>query len=235
MDSATARSGNIGRATGANTPQASEKETLASRSRNPGPATVRVVKSLLFVLALLPLLRLVAGFFFDRLGANPIELITRSTGTWTLTCLLITLSVTPLRQLSGWHWLLRLRRMFGLFTFFYVCLHFTTYIWLDQFFDWPAIWKDILKRRFIWIGFAAFVMLIPLAATSTNAAIRWMGARGWQRLHRLVYAIAICGVIHYWWLVKKDITQPLIYASVLAVLLGFRVVNALRQRSTPRR
>ena len=114
--------------------------------------------------------------------------------------------------------------MLGLFAFFYACLHFTTYLWFDQFFDWAAIWKDILKRRFIWIGFAAFVMLIPLAMTSNNAAIRAMGARNWQRLHRLVYVIAICGVIHYWWLVKKDVTQPAIYASVLVVLLGARVM-----------
>ena len=138
--------------------------------------------------------------------------------------MLITLGVTPLRKLTQWHWLLKLRRMLGLFAFFYACLHFTSYLWFDQFFDWAAIWKDILKRRFIWIGFTAFVMLIPLAITSSNAAIRGMGARNWQRLHRLVYVIAICGVIHYWWLVKKDVTQPAIYASVLIVLLGARVV-----------
>ena len=190
----------------------------------PRARTIAAVKTIVFTLALLPLARLIAGFFLERLGANPIELITRSTGTWTLTFLLITLGVTPLRQLTGWHWLLRLRRMLGLFAFFYACLHFTTYIWFDQFFDWAAIWKDILKRRFIWVGFGAFVMLIPLALTSSNGAVRWMGSRGWQRLHRLVYAIAICGVVHYWWLVKKDLTQPLIYASVLAILLGFRIV-----------
>ena len=138
--------------------------------------------------------------------------------------MLITLAVTPLRKLTQWHWLLKPRRMLGLFAFFYACLHFTTYLWFDQFFDWAAIWKDIVKRRFIWIGFSAFVMLIPLAMTSNNAAIRAMGARNWQRLHRLVYVIAICGVIHYWWLVKKDVTQPAIYASVLVVLLGARVM-----------
>ncbi|MEP6701662.1 MAG: protein-methionine-sulfoxide reductase heme-binding subunit MsrQ [Betaproteobacteria bacterium] len=194
--------------------------------RSPQPATLKAVKSIAFVLALLPLARLIAGFFLDRLGANPIELITRSTGTWTLTFLLITLAVTPLRRLTGWHWLLKLRRMFGLFAFFYVCLHFTTYIWFDQFFDWTEIWKDILKRRFIWIGFSAFVLMIPLALTSTNAAVRKLGAARWQKLHRLIYVIAICGVIHYWWLVKKDVTQPMIYAGVLAVLLGYRVVAA---------
>ena len=207
---------------------------FADRLRAPSPAVVRAVKAVVFVLALLPLARLVIGFVLDKLGANPIELITRSTGTWTLTFLMITLAVTPLRHISRWHWLLKLRRMLGLFAFFYACLHFTTYIWLDQFFDWAAIWKDILKRRFIWIGFTAFVLLIPLALTSTNAAVRAMGTRRWQRLHRLVYGIAICGVIHYWWLVKKDITQPTIYAAVLGVLLAYRVgaaVVAGRSRS----
>ena len=219
----------MGRGAGASAP-AFEPKSPAARLRNPGAAVIRGVKVAAFLLALLPLVRLVAGFFLERLGANPIELITRSTGTWTLTFLLITLGITPLRRITGWHWLLRLRRMLGLFAFFYACLHFTTYIWLDQFFDWAAIVKDILKRRFIWIGFAAFVMLIPLAATSSNAAVRWMGGAGWQRLHRLVYAIAICGVVHYWWLVKKDVTQPLIYGSVLAVLLGYRLVQAWRTR-----
>ena len=204
---------------------------LAARVANPQPATVRIVKTIAFVLALLPLARLVAGFFLDRLGANPIELITRSTGTWTLTFLLITLGVTPLRRMTGWNWLLRLRRMLGLFAFFYACLHFTTYIWFDQFFAWPAIWKDILKRKFIWIGFSAFVLLIPLALTSTNTAVRKLGAPAWQRLHRLVYVIAIGGVIHYWWLVKKDVTQPMIYAGVLGLLLGVRIVLALRKRA----
>jgi methionine sulfoxide reductase heme-binding subunit len=200
--------------------------TIGARLRAPTPAAIRTLKSIAFVLALLPLARLVAGVFLDRLGANPIELITRSTGTWTLTFLLITLGVTPLRRMTGMHWLLKLRRMLGLFAFFYACLHFTTYIWFDQFFDWPAIWKDILKRRFIWIGFSAFLMLIPLAVTSNDASVRKLGGRAWRRLHRLVYVIAICGVVHYWWLVKKDITQPLIYAVVLAALLGFRVVAA---------
>jgi sulfoxide reductase heme-binding subunit YedZ len=211
-------------------PAPASRRPLAARLANPTPAAVHTVKSIAFVLALLPLARLVAGFFLDKLGANPIELITRSTGTWTLSFLLITLGVTPLRRITGWHWLLRLRRMLGLFAFFYACLHFTTYIWFDQFFDWAAIWKDIQKRRFIWIGFSAFVMLVPLALTSTNAAVRKLGAPAWQRLHRLIYVIATCGVVHYWWLVKKDITQPAIYAGVLACLLGFRVALAMRRR-----
>jgi methionine sulfoxide reductase heme-binding subunit len=229
MDSATIRSGTAAQGAGASA-HPDRQKSLAARLRTPKPAAIRVAKAAFFVLALLPFTRLVAGFFLDRLGANPIELITHSTGTWTLTFVLITLSVTPLRQITGWHWLLRLRRMFGLFAFFYVCLHFTTYIWFDQFFDWQAIWKDILKRRFIWIGISAFLMLIALAATSTNAAIRRLGVPGWQRLHRLVYVVAICGVVHYWWLVKKDITQPFIYGCVLAALLAFRVVQAWRKR-----
>jgi len=218
------------------------KKSLAARLRAPDPAAVRAIKSIAFVLALVPLASLVARFFLDRLGANPIELITHSTGTWTLRFLLITLAVTPVRRLTGWQWLLKLRRMLGLFAFFYACLHFTTYIWFDQFFDWPAIWKDILKRRFIWIGFSAFVLLIPLALTSTNAAVRTLGAVRWQRLHQLVYVIATCGVIHYWWLVKKDVTQPMIYAGLLVVLLGYRLgvatirsngIARLRERVRP--
>ena len=191
---------------------------------------MRWTKALAFVLCLGPLARLVAGGFLDRLGANPVELITRSTGTWTLTFVMITLAVTPLRRLSGWHWLARLRRMFGLYAFFYASLHFTTYIWLDQFFDFAAIAKDVVKRPFITVGFSAFVMLIPLAATSTDAMVRRLGGKNWTALHRLVYVLAICGVVHYWWLVKRDITQPALYALVLAVLLGFRAVVSVKRR-----
>ena len=196
----------------------------------PSPGFIRWTKALVFVLCLGPLARLIAGAFLDRLGANPVELIARSTGTWTLTFVMITLSVTPLRRMSGWHWLARLRRMFGLFAFFYASLHFTTYIWLDQFFDFAAIAKDIVKRPFITVGFSAFVMLIPLAATSTDAMVRRLGGKNWTALHRLVYVLAICGVVHYWWLVKRDITQPAIYALVLAVLLGFRAAVSLKRR-----
>lgn len=192
--------------------------------RNPSAGAIRAIKAVVFALALLPFARLVGGFFLDRLGVNPIETITRSTGTWTLVFLLITLTVTPLRRITGWNWLLRLRRMLGLFAFFYVCLHFTTYIWLDQFFDWRGIVKDIAKRPFITVGFSAFVLLIPLAATSTNAMVKRLGAARWLALHKLVYLIGMLGVVHYWWLVKKDITQPAIYGAVLAVLLGYRLV-----------
>jgi sulfoxide reductase heme-binding subunit YedZ len=191
--------------------------------------TVTVLKVVVFFICLIPLARLVTYGIYDKLGANPIEFITRSTGTWTLVFLLVTLSVTPFRRLSHWSWLIRFRRMFGLFAFFYVLLHFTTYLWLDQFFDWQAILKDIAKRPFITIGFASFILMIPLAVTSANAMVKWLGGKRWQKLHRLVYVIAIGGVIHYWWLVKKDITQPAIYALILAVLLIIRVVFVLQK------
>jgi len=186
-----------------------------------------LLKALVFVVCLIPLARLGWYGYTDQLGANPIEFITRSTGTWTLIFLLITLSVTPLRKISGWQALIKLRRLLGLFAFFYAGLHFTTYIWLDQFFDPQSIYKDVLKRPFITIGFTAFMMLIPLALTSTNAMIKRLGGKRWRQLHQLVYFIAICGVVHYWWLVKKDITQPAIYAGVLAVLLGYRLMVML--------
>ena len=187
-------------------------------------------KALTFLLCLIPLARLGWLGMSDGLGANPIEFITRSTGTWTLVFLMITLSVTPLRRITGWNGLIRFRRMLGLFAFFYVCLHFTTYIWLDQFFDWAEIVKDVIKRPFITVGFVSFVLLIPLAVTSTNAMQRRLKRR-WQLLHRLVYLIAIGGVVHYWWLVKKDITQPVLYALVLAALLGFRLAFSWAQRA----
>jgi sulfoxide reductase heme-binding subunit YedZ len=194
------------------------------------PRQFTTLKAALFILGLGPLASLVYGLLTDTLGANPIEALTRSLGDWTLRFLLITLAVTPLRRLTGLNWLVRLRRMLGLFTFFYAFLHFTSYVWLDQFFDLADIWKDIVKRPFITVGFASFLLLIPLAATSTNAMIKLLGGRRWQALHRMVYAIAGFGVLHYWWMVKKDITQPAIYAGVLALLLGVRLYWALRAR-----
>jgi sulfoxide reductase heme-binding subunit YedZ len=183
------------------------------------------LKAALFLASLIPLIRLGWYGYSSQLGANPIEFITRSLGTWTLVFLLITLSITPLRKLSGWSWLIKLRRMAGLFAFFYALLHFITYIWLDQFFDLHDIYKDVIKRPFITIGFAAFILLIPLAITSTNAMIKRLGGKRWLLLHRLIYLIAVFGVLHYWWLVKKDITQPLIYSAVLATLLAYRIVT----------
>ncbi len=198
--------------------------------RSPSQAFVQRTKWLLILLGMLPLTRLVVGYFTNQLGANPIELITRSTGTWTLVGLAVTLSITPLRKLLNWPWLVRLRRTAGLLAFFYVCLHFTTYIWFDRFFDVPDIIKDVIKRPFITVGFAAFLLFIPLAVTSNNAIIKKLGAKLWQRIHYLVYVIAILGVVHYWWLVKKDLTQPIIYACVFALLLGSRIVWKLREK-----
>ena len=188
------------------------------------------LKILVFLLGCFPLLRLVILAISGQLGANPVEFITHSTGTWTLVGLMLTLTVTPLRQLTGYTSLIRIRRMLGLFTFFYASLHFVTYIWLDQFFDLHAIVKDVYKRPFITVGFIAYLLLIPLAITSSNIMIRRLGAKRWLSLHRIVYVIAILGVVHYWWLVKKDIRQPLIYAGVLTVLLGWRVVRWQRVR-----
>ncbi len=170
--------------------------------------------------------------YTNNLGANPIEVITRSTGTWTLVFLLIVLSVTPLRRLTGLHWLIRFRRMLGLFAFFHVCLHFTTYIWLDQFFEFMEMVRDVIKRPFITAGFVSFLLLVPLALTSTSGMIRRLGGRRWQQLHRLVYLAAIGGVIHYIWLVKADQRDPLIYGSILSVLLGYRIVVAWPDRWT---
>jgi sulfoxide reductase heme-binding subunit YedZ len=181
------------------------------------------IKSLVFLLCLLPLARLIWLGATGGLGANPIEFVIRSLGTWALTCLLITLAVTPLRRLTGWHALIRFRRMLGLFAFFYACLHLMTYIGIDQFFDFGAIWADIVKRPYITIGMACFLLLVPLAVTSTNAMQRRLGGKRWQQLHRLVYVIAVGGVVHYWMLVKKDITQPALYALALALLLGLRL------------
>ena len=187
-----------------------------------------IAKPAVFLAALVPFAWLLYRAFHNDLGTNPIETLNRYTGDWTIRFVLITLAVTPLRRLTGWNVLLRFRRMLGLFAFFYVCLHFLTWIWLDQYFDLNAIVKDVVKRPFITLGFACLLMLIPLAATSTNAMIRRLGARNWQRLHRLVYAVGIGGVVHYWWLVKSDIREPLMYGAILAVLLGLRLWWAWR-------
>ena len=185
---------------------------------------LRLTKTLIFLGALLPLARLGWKALHDGLGANPIEVITHSTGDWTLILILTTLSITPLRRITRQYWLIGVRRMIGLFAFFYGSLHFTTYIWLDKFFDVHEILKDIPKRPFITVGFSAFVLLIPLAITSTAGWIRRLGGKNWQRLHRLIYVTGILGVIHYIWLVKADVRKPLEYAFVLGALLLYRVV-----------
>ena len=159
------------------------------------------------------------------MGANPIEVITHSTGDWTLILILTTLSITPLRRLTHQYWLIGIRRMVGLFAFFYAFLHFLTYIWLDKFFDFHEMLKDIAKRPFITVGFSAFVLLIPLALTSTAWSIRRLGGKNWQRLHRLIYATSVLGVIHYLWLVKADKRKPIEYGFVLSVLLLYRLIS----------
>lgn len=184
---------------------------------------LRVLKLAIFLAALIPLARLGLKALHGDLGANPIELITHTTGDSTLILLLATLAVTPLRMLTKQYWLIGVRRMVGLFAFFYACLHFTTYIWLDKFFDLHEMWADILKRKFITVGFLAFVLLIPLAVTSTAGWIRRLGGTRWQRLHRLIYISAIAGVVHYAWLVKADLRRPIEYGVILSILLGYRV------------
>lgn len=192
---------------------------------------VTIAKPLIFAVCLIPFALLARRVFNEDLGPNPVETLNRYTGDWTLRFLLITLAVTPLRQMLGWPYLVRFRRMLGLFAFFYVCLHFLSWSWVDKVFDWNEIVKDVIKRPFITLGFACFVMLIPLAATSTNAMVRRLGGRRWRMLHRLVYAIGIGGVVHYWWLVKSDIREPLLYGTILAFLLGYRVWTYRRRRA----
>ncbi|MCO6412380.1 MAG: sulfoxide reductase heme-binding subunit YedZ [Thiogranum sp.] len=185
-------------------------------------------KPVVFVLCLLPLAILTWQAFADQLGANPIDEIADRTGEWTLRFLLITLLMTPLKRVSGWGWPIRMRRMLGLYAFFYACLHLLTYLWLDQFFDWLEIWLDILERPFITVGMLAFVLLLPLALTSNKFMMRKLG-RNWKRLHRLAYLVPALGVLHFLWLVKADVLQPFIYAVLLAALLLVRVPAARKK------
>ena len=198
----------------------------------PSSRQIAAAKAAVFALALIPFGWLATGalFFPDWLTANPGEFIDRETGRWTLRFLLVTLAVTPLRMLTGWNWLLRFRRMLGLFAFFYGVMHISSYVTFRRVFDVDEIVRDITERPFMAVGFAALLLMIPLAVTSTNAMVRRLGARRWQLLHRLVYVIAPLGVLHYWFMVKRDITQPAIYAAILAVLLGWRVAARLRER-----
>jgi sulfoxide reductase heme-binding subunit YedZ len=186
-----------------------------------------------FLASLVPLALLIANGLRGELGANPIEFITRATGDWTMRFLLITLSITPLRRLLAQPDLIRFRRMLGLFSFFYGVLHLITWIWLDKFFDLPEMWADVVKRRFITMGMLGFLLMVPLALTSTAGWIRRMGGKNWQRLHRLIYISAAAGVIHYYWLVKSDIRMPLLYGTILGVLLILRsVTSRLRSSAT---
>jgi sulfoxide reductase heme-binding subunit YedZ len=194
---------------------------------------VRPLKVIAFLACLGPVFVLTWKGFHQLLGANPIEVITRSTGKWTLVFLLITLSVTPVRKLLAQPWLIRFRRMFGLFAFFYGFLHFITYIWLDKFFDVHEMLLDIEKRKFITVGFTAFILMIPLALTSTSGWIRRLGGTRWNRLHKLIYVSAVLGVFHFLWLVKADIRRPIYFGTVLGFLLLYRIVTWLISRSKP--
>ena len=187
-------------------------------------------KVVVFLLSLSPLAFLGWRAYHGQLTANPVEFVQHFTGDWTLRFLLITLSITPLRKLLNLPDLIRFRRMLGLFAFFYVCLHFLTYIGPDQSFNLGGMWKDVAKRRYITVGFTGFVLLIPLALTSTTNSIRRLGGKRWQALHRLIYVTASCGVIHYYWLVKSDHRLPLLYAAILAVLLLYRLAATLWKR-----
>lgn len=183
---------------------------------------IRFIKPIIFILCLLPLALLFRNFYLDQLGANPFEVLTRSTGEWTLRFVLITLAMTPLRRITGAAWPLRFRRMFGLFTYFYVCVHLLTYLWLDHFFDWEEIFTDIVKRPYITFGLLAFLFLTPLAFTSTKKMMKRLG-RHWKSLHKLIYAIGVLGVLHFLLLVKADFREPIIYTIILSVLFVVRL------------
>jgi sulfoxide reductase heme-binding subunit YedZ len=207
-------------------------------SLNPTSGQLKLLKTLVFALALVPLAKMV---WLTVSGAlvEPLQYITRATGDWTLYFLCITLAVTPLRRLAKWNWVIKLRRMLGLFAFFYALLHFTTFLWFDHFFDVQEMWKDVLKRPFITVGFIAFVMLIPLAVTSTNGMVRRLGGKRWQWLHRVIYIIAPLGILHFWWMkaAKHDFGQPILFGVIVAILLGMRLYwkreKTLAARPTP--
>jgi len=189
-------------------------------------------KPLLMLLLALPAVWLIYAAFNDLLGANPAEALTRQTGDWTLRGLCVVLAITPLREITGTPALLRFRRTLGVSTFIYACLHMLCYAWFDQGLAFDDIWRDILKRPFIWLGFGGLLAMLPLALTSFNAAIRWMGVKRWQTLHRLVYAVAVLAVLHFFWMRagKNDFTEVLVYAAVLGSLVAWRVRSFIATR-----
>ena len=191
----------------------------------------KLLKPAAFILCLLPLLWLGWRGIDGQLGANPVEAVIRFLGDWALRFLFITLAVSPLRLLTGWSWPMSLRRMLGLYAFFYLALHLGAYVGLDRFFDFAAIWKDILRRNFITAGMIAFVLMVPLAVTSTNRMVKRLGGTRWKKLHKLVYPIAILSVLHYYWMAKANKTEPLIYAGILALLFFLRFAVKLRRRT----
>ncbi|HWP44773.1 MAG TPA: protein-methionine-sulfoxide reductase heme-binding subunit MsrQ [Blastocatellia bacterium] len=194
---------------------------------------VKFARFLVFINSLVPLALLAWDAMSRNLGANPLEFITHTTGTLTLVFLLLSLAVTPLRKSLGLPWMIKLRRMLGLYAFFYGFLHLTAYMWFDKFFNLKAVAEDTLKRPFIAVGMASFLLMVPLAVTSTNKWVRRLGGKRWNRLHRAVYVAAIGGVLHYWMLVKADTRIPMGFAAALAILLGYRVVAAYLPRSRP--
>ncbi len=194
-----------------------------------------LIKVVLFAACLLPVILLAWNGLNGGLSANPVSDITNETGIWTLRFIVLTLLITPARRITNWHWLIKLRRMIGLFAFFYGVLHFTTYLWLDQFFDWQSITHDIPKRPFIAIGFASFILMVPLAVTSTQKMIRRLGGNKWNVLHRLIYFTAVGAVIHYFWLVKVVTYRQITYAVIVAALLVFRLIWKYRSAFTKTR
>ena len=202
---------------------------------NPTSNQLKALKAVIFLLALLPFLRM-AWLTAAGVPVDPVEFLTHGSGDWALYLLCATLALTPLRRLTGWNWVIRLRRMVGLFTFFYAFMHFMTFLWFDHFFDVAAMWKDVLKRPFITVGFVAFVLLIPLAATSTNGMIKRLG-RNWALLHKLIYAIAPLAILHYWWMKagKHNFEQPIVWGSVVGVLLLLRVWWSLSRARAEKR
>ncbi len=189
---------------------------------SPSRSVIRwAIKPVVFILSLLPLAVMLVNAINDNLGANPIEVLTHQTGSWGLYFLLITLSISPLRKFANANWLIQLRRMLGLFAFFYACLHLTVYLWLDQYFVWDAIIEDIVKRPYITLGFSAWLLLLPLALTSTRRAVRHLG-RHWQRLHKLVYLAVVLVLLHFVWLVKADYAEPVIYILLFLMLMLLR-------------
>jgi sulfoxide reductase heme-binding subunit YedZ len=193
---------------------------------------LNIIKGIFFVLLLIPLIRLIILGINDALGANPIETIERSTGYWALFCLLVSLSITPLRLSLNIIWPIHIRRMIGLYSFFYASLHAVTYFWLDHWFDWQEIFNDIFKHPYVLVGFLSLLLLIPLAITSTNKMMKAMG-RWWKRLHYLVYLIAVLSILHFLWLVKKDITEPALFAIIFALLISIRIFHKRIRLNVP--
>lgn len=202
--------------------------------RSVPPSALRTLRIIVFFASLIPLGQLVYGFLTDTLSVNPLDDITDATGTWTLRFLVITLCITPLRKLSGFNQLAVFRRLTGLYAFFYGTLHLFTYLYFDKFFEWEEILRDIPQRRFILVGVTAWTLMLPLAITSARRVARWMGGTAWRRLHRLVYAAAICGVVHYYWLVKFDTSRPLLYGALVGGLLFYRLGDAILRRRRAR-